>query len=93
MSKLETALENMNINVLLRKGSVEVMPQGLHSGVGLRYALEDYMTRVGATPDLFLVIGDDSADEYMYNSLYEFMSSQPKRDAKIITATVSNSND
>ena len=90
VSKLESALKDINVSVVLRKGSVEVMPQGMHSGMGLRHTVHEYMKRFRINPDLYLIVGDDVADEYMYNALYEYMHENEESvvNAEVFTTTV-----
>ncbi len=55
VAALEKALAHHNVSVGLHKASVEVMPKGLNSGVGLRLILNDYLEKSkGVSPDLVL---------------------------------------
>ena len=91
VTKLESALKEINVSVILGKGSVEVMPQGMHSGMGLRHTVKEHLSRFGITPELYLIVGDDVTDEYMYSALYEFLDeseNQSSLNAEVFTTTV-----
>lgn len=53
------------------KGMVEIVPKRLNKGVVLRYAVQ---SKQGPSPDFILCMGDDASDEYMFTSIYSYLS-------------------
>jgi len=53
------------------KGMVEIVPKRLNKGVVLRYAIQ---SKQGPSPDFILCMGDDASDEYMFTSIYSYLS-------------------
>lgn len=50
---------------------VEIVPKRLNKGVVLRYAIQ---SKKGPSPDFILCMGDDASDEYMFTSIYSYLS-------------------
>jgi trehalose 6-phosphate synthase/phosphatase len=59
------------VKVVHLKGMVEIVPKRLNKGVVLRYAIQ---SKQGPSPDFILCMGDDASDEYMFTSIYSYLS-------------------
>ena len=69
--ELEEALAAHDVKVVHLKGMVEIVPKRLNKGVVLRYAIQ---SKEGPSPDFILCMGDDASDEYMFTSMYSYLS-------------------
>lgn len=69
--ELEEALAAHDVKVVHLKGMVEVVPKRLNKGVVLRYAIQ---SKQGPSPDFIMCMGDDAGDEYMFTSIYSYLS-------------------
>ncbi len=69
--ELEEALAAHDVKVVHLKGMVEIVPKRLNKGVVLRYAIQ---SKQGPSPDFILCMGDDASDEYMFTSIYSYLS-------------------
>lgn len=69
--ELEEALAAHDVKVVHLKGMVEIVPKRLNKGVVLRYAVQ---SKQGPSPDFILCMGDDASDEYMFSSIYSYLS-------------------
>jgi len=65
---LESILRNLNLNIINGKGYVEVKPKGINKGAFLSFILKD-LIKIGKTPDFVMTVGDDTADEAMFQYL------------------------
>lgn len=71
IAELEEALAAHDVKVVHLKGMVEIVPKRLNKGVVLRYAIQ---SKEGPSPDFIMCMGDDASDEYMFTSLYSYLS-------------------
>lgn len=62
---------DQQVKVVHLKGMVEIVPKRLNKGVVLRYAIQ---SKQGPSPDFVLCMGDDASDEYMFTSVYSYLS-------------------
>ena len=69
--ELEEALAAHDVKVVHLKGMVEIVPKRLSKGVVLRYAIQ---SKQGPSPDFIMCMGDDASDEYMFTSIYSYLS-------------------
>ena len=65
---LQGVLSNARVEVTVGKGYLEVRPSGINKGVMLDHVISQLYSHSGGV-DFVLCIGDDSADEYMFDAL------------------------
>ena len=85
----ENSLKNLKLKVINGKGYVEVKPEGINKGAFASFILKQEIKRKRA-PDFILAIGDDTADEEMFQYLKKKTNEIKKysKNAKIYTVTV-----
>ena len=85
---LQGLLSEAPVEVIVGKGYLEVRPSGINKGVVLDHFISQLYAHSGGV-DFVLCIGDDSADEYMFQALQaRFGSGGPPRGPTVFTTVV-----
>ncbi|CAK4086637.1 unnamed protein product [Aphanomyces euteiches] len=69
---LEEALKDMPVTIVRKKGLLEIAPEGLNKGVVARHILANDAELHQGHPDFIFCIGDDTTDESMFKTIYEY---------------------
>lgn len=70
---LEEVLRDYPVNIVRKKGLLEIVPEGLNKGVVARQILsQDVSIHEGRHPDFLFCIGDDTTDESMFKAIYDY---------------------
>jgi trehalose 6-phosphate synthase/phosphatase len=88
-SDFEKSLKSLKMKVINGKGYVEVLPEGINKGAFASFILKQEVKK-NRPPDFILAIGDDTADEHMFNYLNEKKNKLIKyiNNPKVFTVTV-----
>mmetsp|Transcript_36757 Transcript_36757/g.120109 ORF Transcript_36757/g.120109 Transcript_36757/m.120109 type:complete len:1189 (+) Transcript_36757:81-3647(+) len=73
---LNTVLANCPVAIITGKGYVEVRPKGVNKGAMVDHVVSQLYSQVGGV-DFILCIGDDSADEFMFQALHARFADRP----------------
>ncbi|KAF1334037.1 Trehalose-phosphatase, partial [Globisporangium splendens] len=71
-SDLEEVLRDHPVNIVRKKGLLEIVPEGLNKGVVARQILSQDAGINRDHPDFLFCIGDDTTDESMFKSIYDY---------------------
>lgn len=71
-SDLEEVLRDHPVNIIRKKGLLEIVPEGLNKGVVARQILNQDAGINRGHPDFLFCIGDDTTDESMFKSIYDY---------------------
>ena len=71
---MEDLLKEFPVTIIRKKGLLEILPTGLHKGLVTRQILVGDVIRRGGHPDFVLCIGDDTTDENMFKTIYEYIA-------------------
>lgn len=72
-SDLEDVLRDHSaVNIIRKKGLLEIVPEGLNKGVVARHILNQDALINRGHPDFLFCIGDDTTDESMFKSIYDY---------------------
>lgn len=71
-SDLEDVLRDQPVNIIRKKGLLEIVPEGLNKGVVARQILTQDAAINRGHPDFLFCIGDDTTDESMFKSIYDY---------------------
>jgi len=74
--ELEENLQAFDVQVVMLKGQVEVVPRRLHKGVVVKRLLREVSARDGKFPAFIMCIGDDKSDEPMFQEVFSFLGDQ-----------------
>jgi trehalose 6-phosphate synthase/phosphatase len=69
---LEEVLRDMPVCIIRKKGLLEIVPEGLNKGVVARHILTHDARFHHGHPDFLFCIGDDTTDESMFKSIYDY---------------------
>lgn len=70
---LEEVVRDFPVNIVRKKGLLEIVPEGLNKGVVARQILsQDVRRNSGRHPDFLFCIGDDTTDESMFKAIYDY---------------------
>jgi trehalose 6-phosphate synthase/phosphatase len=70
---LEEVVRDFPVNIVRKKGLLEIAPEGLNKGVVARQILaHDAATHSGRHPDFLFCIGDDTTDESMFKAIFDY---------------------
>lgn len=72
--ELLVLLEDFPVTIIRKKGLLEIVPEGLHKGIVARRILSSRAIRQHGNPDFIFCIGDDTTDEMMFKSIYEYIA-------------------
>lgn len=71
-SDLEEVLRDLPVTIVRKKGFLEIVPEGFSKGVIVRKILEKDAVLNCGHPDFLFCIGDDTTDESMFRSIYDY---------------------
>ncbi|KAE9041883.1 Alpha,alpha-trehalose-phosphate synthase [UDP-forming] 5 [Phytophthora rubi] len=69
---LEEVIRDLPVNVVRKKGLLEIVPEGLNKGVVARQILTQDASISHGHPDFLFCIGDDTTDESMFKAIYDY---------------------
>lgn len=69
---LEDVLRDQPVTIIRKKGLLEIVPEGLNKGVVARQILTQDAGINRGHPDFLFCIGDDTTDESMFKSIYDY---------------------
>ncbi|KAF0683072.1 Aste57867_24852 [Aphanomyces stellatus] len=69
---LEEVLKDTTVSIVRKKGLLEIVPEGLNKGVVARHILANDAEIHRGHPDFIFCIGDDTTDEAMFKTIYEY---------------------
>lgn len=69
---LEEVLRDFPVTIIRKKGLLEIVPEGLNKGVVARQILTQDASIHHDHPDFLFCIGDDTTDESMFKSIYDY---------------------
>lgn len=69
---LEEVIRDLPVNVIRKKGLLEIVPEGLNKGVVARQILTQDASISHGHPDFLFCIGDDTTDESMFKAIYDY---------------------
>ncbi|TMW65902.1 hypothetical protein Poli38472_003667 [Pythium oligandrum] len=69
---LEDVLKDLPVNIIRKKGLLEIVPEGLNKGVVARHILTQDASMHRGHPDFLFCIGDDTTDESMFRTIYDY---------------------
>jgi len=67
---LQGVLADYPVHIIMGKGYIEVRPRGVNKGVMVDHIVSELYSTSGGI-DFILCIGDDAADEYMFQALHD----------------------
>ncbi|RLN91911.1 hypothetical protein BBJ28_00012252 [Nothophytophthora sp. Chile5] len=69
---LEEVIRDLPVNIIRKKGLLELVPEGLNKGVVARQILTQDAGINRGHPDFLFCIGDDTTDESMFKAIYDY---------------------
>ncbi|RLN57900.1 hypothetical protein BBJ29_005376 [Phytophthora kernoviae] len=69
---LEEVIRDLPVNIIRKKGLLEIVPEGLNKGVVARQILTQDASINHGHPDFIFCIGDDTTDESMFKAIYDY---------------------
>jgi len=69
---LEEVIKEFPVNIVRKKGLLEIVPEGLNKGVVARHILSSDANLHRGHPDFIFCIGDDTTDESMFKCIYDY---------------------
>ncbi|KAG1692802.1 hypothetical protein DVH05_024417 [Phytophthora capsici] len=69
---LEEVIRDLPVNIIRKKGLLEIVPEGLNKGVIARQILTQDAAISHGHPDFLFCIGDDTTDESMFKAIYDY---------------------
>ncbi|CAH0514041.1 unnamed protein product [Peronospora belbahrii] len=69
---LEDVIRDLPVNIIRKKGLLEIVPEGLNKGVVARQILTRDASISHSHPDFLFCIGDDTTDENMFKAIYDY---------------------
>ncbi|CAH0485283.1 unnamed protein product [Peronospora farinosa] len=69
---LEEVIRDLPVNIIRKKGLLEIVPEGLNKGVVARQILTQDASISHSHPDFLFCIGDDTTDESMFKAIYDY---------------------
>ncbi|KAI9998641.1 hypothetical protein PInf_003223 [Phytophthora infestans] len=69
---LEEVIRDLPVNIIRKKGLLEIVPEGLNKGVVARQILTQDAAISNDHPDFLFCIGDDTTDESMFKAIYDY---------------------
>ncbi|TYZ56917.1 hypothetical protein PybrP1_001900, partial [[Pythium] brassicae (nom. inval.)] len=71
-SDLEDVLRDQPVAIVRKKGLLEIVPEGLNKGLVARQILNQDARINRGHPDFLFCIGDDTTDESMFKTIYDY---------------------
>ncbi|GMF57499.1 unnamed protein product [Phytophthora fragariaefolia] len=69
---LEEVIRDLPVNIIRKKGLLEIVPEGLNKGVVAQQILTQDASISHGHPDFLFCIGDDTTDESMFKAIYDY---------------------
>lgn len=69
---LEEVIRDFPVNIVRKKGLLEIVPEGFNKGVVVRQILTQDASISHGHPDFLFCIGDDTTDESMFKAIYDY---------------------
>mmetsp|Transcript_29162 Transcript_29162/g.58248 ORF Transcript_29162/g.58248 Transcript_29162/m.58248 type:complete len:1101 (-) Transcript_29162:54-3356(-) len=74
--ELQDKLKAFDVQVVMLKGQVEIVPKLLHKGVLVKRLLRELAAKNKKYPQFTMVVGDDKSDEPMFAASFDFLAEQ-----------------
>lgn len=82
-SDLEEVIRDLPVNIIRKKGLLEIVPEGLNKGVIARQILAQDALTSHSQPDFLFCIGDDSTDESMFKAIYDYYAERTEENVHV----------
>eukprot|EP00945_MAST-04E_sp_MAST-4E-sp1_P007255 g7255.t1 len=79
--ELREALVDYDVQIQVWKGSVNIIPSGMHKGNAVEYILKRVHSAYGRRPGTVCCFGDDAADESMFEVVQDYASEKMRPNA------------